>query len=186
LRDARGGCILPSVKKRLLDDEALLRFTGGELGAFRRERGLSQEELAELAGMSPNSVGVIERGHRVFQVLAISSLYLVLESAGIIVDKGGFVPVRDRPEGARMRAEASPLRSPSIVSLMGAAVRTARKAEGLSLAALAASAQMHPNSLFNFEKGLVVPGICPYYRLLRSLGMDRVTVESGALKFHNK
>ena len=164
----------------------MLRFTGGEFAALRRERGLSQEDLAEMAALHPNGVGVIERGHRDFNVLTISSLYLVLESAGVIVEAEGFVPLRDRSEGARMRSEASHLRSPSIVSCMGAAVRAERKAEEMSLSDLAAVAEMHPNSLYYFEKGLVVPGICTYYRLLRSLGVDRVTIEHGTLRFHNK
>jgi transcriptional regulator with XRE-family HTH domain len=174
------------MKRTKPTDSSVLRFIGSELSACRRERGLSQETLAELARISADSVGRIERGHRDFGMLAISKLYLLLECGGIDVTEEGFLPLRDRAAGARIRRETAGFRPPHMLGAMGLAVRDERVAKGLSLARLAVLAGVHANTVWNFEKGLVVPGICTYFRLLRSLDIDRVTVEKGILVFHNK
>lgn len=43
---------------------ASLRALGAEIRAVRQARGLSQERLADLAGLHRNFVGLIERGQR--------------------------------------------------------------------------------------------------------------------------
>lgn len=174
------------MKKRLPSDDAILRFIGGEFAAYRRERGLTQEDLAEISRMTADRVGTIERGHRDFGMLAISDLYICLECGGVIVDAKGCAPLRDRITGARIQRETATIHGPSMLGGMGKAVRDSRKAQKLSLARLAEEASIHLNSLWYFEKGLIVPGICSYYRILRSLGIDRVTVENGNAVFHNK
>jgi transcriptional regulator with XRE-family HTH domain len=41
-----------------------LRGLGAEIRAIRQARGLSQERLADLAGLHRNFIGLIERGQR--------------------------------------------------------------------------------------------------------------------------
>jgi transcriptional regulator with XRE-family HTH domain len=103
--------MLTAMKKRPASDEAILRAIGGEFAACRRERGFSQEDLAEIARVSADKVSVIERGRRDFGMLAISGLYLLLECGGIIVEAECFVPLRDRPIGLRVLRETTGVRA---------------------------------------------------------------------------
>lgn len=47
-----------------MGDEADLQAIGRELRKHRKARGLSQEALADMAGLHTNHVGMIERGER--------------------------------------------------------------------------------------------------------------------------
>ncbi len=59
-------------------DQVLARF-GATLRELRLERGLSQERLAELAGLDRNYIGQIERAERNPAVLSIVKIAEALE-----------------------------------------------------------------------------------------------------------
>jgi transcriptional regulator with XRE-family HTH domain len=55
---------------------ASLRALGAEIRALRERKGLSQERLADLAGLPRNFIGLIERGQRnptFLTLIAVSS-----------------------------------------------------------------------------------------------------------------
>jgi transcriptional regulator with XRE-family HTH domain len=64
--------------------EPLLRTIGLTIRALRRERGLSQEELAELANIDRSYMSSVERGLRNVSVLNVARIAAALD-----------VPVRD-------------------------------------------------------------------------------------------
>lgn len=55
-------------------DDEFLRWFGGRLRGIRRQRHLSQEDLAEIAGIDRTYVGGVERGERNIGVLNIKRL----------------------------------------------------------------------------------------------------------------
>lgn len=55
-------------------DDDFLKWFGGRLREIRRQKGLSQEELAELAGIDRTYVGGVERGERNLSVLNVKRL----------------------------------------------------------------------------------------------------------------
>lgn len=59
-------------------DDALTAF-GARVRRFRRERSLSQEQLADLAGLHRNYVGGVERGERNIALLNIYRIARALQ-----------------------------------------------------------------------------------------------------------
>ncbi len=72
---------------------------GGQLRRLRLERGLSQERLAEAAGLSRDAVARIERGDRAPRVATLSALAEALDSsaAAVLAGHPGRLP---RPDGS--------------------------------------------------------------------------------------
>ena len=55
-------------------DDDFLKWFGGRLREIRHQKGLSQEELAELASIDRTYVGGVERGERNLSVLNVKRL----------------------------------------------------------------------------------------------------------------
>jgi transcriptional regulator with XRE-family HTH domain len=171
------------MKRAPPSEENILRFSGDRIRERRLDAGMSQAELGEFAGFSPDAVGRIERGSGDCSILSVSALYIHLGFAGVSVAPEGIVPLREEDCGLSLHPDTRAIRPPSMLCAMGMAVRERREAYGFSLGALAAEAGVHPNTVWNFERGLVVPGICTYFRLLRRLGVATVTVREGRALF---
>jgi transcriptional regulator with XRE-family HTH domain len=62
-----------------MTNQELLRKFGRQMRAFRQKRGLSQEKLAELAGLHRNYTGILERGLSNPTLLAIVALARALK-----------------------------------------------------------------------------------------------------------
>lgn len=65
-----------------MDD--LIDNIGTRLRQFRLMKGLTQEQVAEMAGMQPSYLGAIERGERNF---TIETLYKIVRALGITFDE---------------------------------------------------------------------------------------------------
>ncbi|WP_300338275.1 helix-turn-helix transcriptional regulator [Accumulibacter sp.] len=55
-------------------DNDFLKWFGGRLREIRHQEGLSQEQLAELAGIDRTYVGGVERGERNLSILNVKRL----------------------------------------------------------------------------------------------------------------
>jgi DNA-binding XRE family transcriptional regulator len=60
------------------DTDLLLTTLGRAIASTRRTRGLTQEQLAELAGLHPHTVGEVERGSMNATIATLFALYTAL------------------------------------------------------------------------------------------------------------
>lgn len=151
------------------DAGRFLEASGAEFRRVRLERGLSREHVAELAEIHPNTVGVAERGDRDQSSIKQTRLLLALGCERLFVTPAGIVAVlSDDPCGdTQLRA----IRDPVFAQHIGEAIRRRRRAMGMSLDAVALRAAVHRNTLWNIERGLVLPSSLNLYRVYLSLGV---------------
>ncbi len=73
---------------------------GAEPARLRRERGMSQEELADHAGVYRNYIGMLERAENAATVDMLEKLAAVLQ-----VDAAAFLVRSELPDGSATSAE---------------------------------------------------------------------------------
>lgn len=56
---------------------------GKNLGTYRKQRNLTQEQLAERAGLSPNYIGILERGEK---LPSLETLLTLLNQLNVSAD----------------------------------------------------------------------------------------------------
>ncbi len=87
-------------------DENLLMALGARLQAMRKERGFTQEALAEAIGIQPVTLSRLETGQRALSLSVLSNAAEALEcSLGDLcaVDADRPAPVRSADEGELLR-----------------------------------------------------------------------------------
>jgi transcriptional regulator with XRE-family HTH domain len=155
--------------------KAMLRSSGSAIASIRKAEGYSQAQLAELTGVHPNTVANIERGLVDPSVMCLNYIYIQLRCLGIDVRDGGFSPIAPLPDDPSLPFPNLANISPGdMISVMGNRVVERRKAMGLSLKDLAGEAGVHPNTLWNFENGLVIPSASTIYSVYKALGVEQV------------
>jgi transcriptional regulator with XRE-family HTH domain len=161
--------------------EGILRYSGRALAGLRRESGLSQEDLADIAGIHRNTVGNIERGDCDPSAIAVGMLQICLRCKGIAVGEKGFSPLGAGQDRRFVPFDALSLRPSTMVSMMGEAARARRAVLGLSMAALARDTGIHLNTIWNFEQGLVTPSLSTLFLIYRGLEVRTVAGEPDSL-----
>jgi transcriptional regulator with XRE-family HTH domain len=161
------------MKRAMRGLDRMMSAFGREMAAVRRARGLSQAALAEATGLSPNTIGNLERGALDPTVVVVA---LVQVHLGVV---GQELTGRLRPILSAFPPAALPFpnlvqRPPAIVLTIAAAIRSRRRARGLTLQELAAASGLHVNTLWNLERGLVAPTLSTMFRVYRALGVKRV------------
>lgn len=156
------------------ESDAFLKTCGREFRKAREFRKLSREALAERAGVHPNTIGVVERGQRDLNGLTQTKLFAALGCAGIRVHPSRFEILLDLDCGAFSKSDILKLPDPRIIGFMGDAVRQRRIACGLRLDDIAALTDLHRNTVWNYERGLVSPSGYTVYLIFRALNVSFV------------
>jgi transcriptional regulator with XRE-family HTH domain len=153
---------------------------GAAIRERRRDLGLSQEELAQLAGLHRNAIGKIERGEVDPALTSLNHIYPCLQCVAVRFDVEVILPWPLAGVPAITPEDFSPA---SMMRMIGAAVREKRQTLGCSLKELAAEAGIHPNTILSVELGLVDPSLTTTHRLYTGLGVQVVTADSARVHF---
>jgi DNA-binding XRE family transcriptional regulator len=108
--------------------------------------------------------------------LVLSALLISLGSTGVKVEEDGWDPLYAPTSGIDARSHFRAMRAPGVIADIGRAIRAVRRNEGISLEKLAAAADLHTNTLWSLESGLVVPSSATVHRVYRGLGVRNVTL----------
>jgi transcriptional regulator with XRE-family HTH domain len=162
----------------------MLRGSGAALAAIRVSIGLSQPELAELTGLHVNTVSNIERGIGDASSLALSLIQVHLRCGGVTIAPEGFLPIPPRDESPAYPFPNLLTYPAAMVGIMGERVRERRLSLGLSQAELAAATGLHVNTVWGFERGIVIPSSSSLWLLYRGLGIRAVVGSAEGLLFN--
>jgi transcriptional regulator with XRE-family HTH domain len=117
----------------MLRDRGLLEEFGRRVKVFREERGISQDELAELAGLTGKHVGDLERGTKepgLFALLGLARAFDV-DLVALVPFRAGADPFAPRPSYKDWQATLQ-----SSQQLVELATRMSRAAESFRAARL--------------------------------------------------
>lgn len=80
------GCLFVAPRDRT-EELAIAKAFGERVRAVRQEKGMTQEELAEAAGLHPTYISNLERGYRVATIVT-----LVRVASGLGCTPGALIP----------------------------------------------------------------------------------------------
>ena len=148
----------------------------------RKERGLSREELAEKAAVHPNTIGVAERAERDLNVLTQTRILAVLGCGEMRIYDDVYFACTGDGVPSPTRTDILAMRDAQIIRDIGKAIRDRRLVMDLRLEDVAQMAGLHINSVWNCERGLVVPDGNTVFRLYRVLGVSRLVAGERGLR----
>lgn len=161
--------------------ERYLRHFADDLRSERLQRGLSREQLAERAGVHPNTIGVFERGERDISILSQIRILSALGCTDMLIEDDRYVLHFGGEKERAERTDLLAMPDSSLIRCIGEAIRTRRRQLGFRLEDLADMSDLHLNTVWNCERGLVVPDGYTIYRIYRSLGVSRLTTRKNYL-----
>ncbi len=157
------------------DREGYLKAVGADMKRARLERGLSREELADLAGVHPNTIGGVERGDHDVNSGTKCWILAALGARSVIMETDAdFVELED-DESQYPRADVQAMADSEIVRIIGNAIRNRREGIGMSLDELARRSGVHRNTLWNIERGLVSCSGSSLHCIYIALGVRKAT-----------
>jgi len=154
-----------------------LNTFAAETRRAREARGFSRKELARHAGLHENTICAIEREERDLSCITQTRLLAALGCEGLDVGKEGVrIVLGTKPHPPR-RSPLLEKPAAAVIGSMGASIRVRRTEFGLSLEDLSRKAGIHRNTVWNFERGLVVPNGYSVFALFRALELPTAQPE---------
>jgi len=169
------------VRSRSDEDRRVLEHTGRVIEGLRKVRGFSREEVAEAAGVHPNTVKRVESGGLEASSLVITRICAALGCGAVAVTDEGFLPSLEDLEGAELALRISRMPPARIAWRTGESVAALRADLGIDLRSFAKQAGVHYNTIWNLERGLVAPSILTLFKICRAFDIEALDVEGERL-----
>lgn len=162
-------------------DRRVLERTGSLIAEIRKTLGLSRDQVADAAGVHPNTVKRVESGELEASTLVVTRICAALGCEAVDVAEEGFVPrLADADESGR--AETILGMPPARIAWRtGESVAALRADLGIDLRTFAQRAGVHHNTVWNLERGLVVPSILTLFRICQAFDIEALDVEGERL-----
>jgi transcriptional regulator with XRE-family HTH domain len=144
------------------ESQVLARRFGADLRAARVAAGLSQETMAERAGLNRTGLSMIERGFRLPRIDTLVKLALAL----------GVFPGKLLDRGAQRRVPMTSVTTQGLARNFGLNVAQRRHARGLNQTQLGELVGMHRNDISLVERGKRRSRIIYLVKLADALGVD--------------
>ena len=163
------------------ENHEVLICLGATFASIREEAGLTQAELADATRLHVNTISNIERGLCEASIFSVGLLCLALGCPRIRLGDQSFIP-EPGPLGNTLPKDFPELVwKPGAIAVHSASFRARRLEAGLSIRALAASASVHPNTIWNYEHAQVILSTTAAFRLYRALGVNSIGGPEGIL-----
>ena len=147
---------------------------GQALFNIRKHLGYSRQQTADLSRLHVNTIGHIERGSKDVNIITQTRLFAAFGCTAVKIVPGNISLDCDFNSMEQIRSQLLSIPNPQIISLIGSAIRKIRSELGCSIKEIAKKANIHPNSLWNIENGLVICSFLTLYRIYSSLGVSRI------------
>jgi transcriptional regulator with XRE-family HTH domain len=154
--------------------DEMLRVLGLGMASLRKRRGLTQVSLAELTGLSVNTISNIERGTLDPTVVVVALMQVHLGALGLELAGENYTLVESPRSDGPLPFPNLAKPPAAIVMMIGERIKNRRQRMKMTLEALSADSGIHINTLWNLEHGLVAPSISTLFRVYRSLGVRSV------------
>ncbi len=155
-------------------DLLLLARLGGELVRIRTMRKLSQASLGAMTRLHVNTISSVERGRTDPSIFVLGLICLGLGCPRIELSDEGLFPVMGSDAGLPPYALRSLFRKPGAMAAHSAGFSMLRASSGMSIRGLAASAGVHPNTVWNYETGRTAPSVTVAFRIYLELGIRSI------------
>lgn len=162
-------------------DRDFLARMGAVFAAIRETAGLSQFELAAATRLHVNTISNIERGRTDPSIFAVGLLCFGLGCPRIELTDSGLVPRFDPSARLPPLVFRSLVWTPEAVRVHSSSFRIRRMAAGLTLKDLSELADVHPNTVWNFENARAALSATAAYRLYRAVGAGSIGGTEGVL-----
>jgi transcriptional regulator with XRE-family HTH domain len=169
------------MKSMTKENLAGLERLGRAFASIREKMGVTQTELASATCLHVNTISNIERGISEPTIFTLGLLCLALRCPRIHLDEYGFVPYHEASFSPPPKDFRELLWLPGAVMVHSANFNSRRLKAGLSLRELSGMAQVHPNTIWNFEHAQAAPSATAAFRLYRALGVTSIGANEGVL-----